>query len=113
MRRGEAEGRLTRGLLDVHKAPIVFWAIEGFISKENLKLSINNILNTGNTLQNKVLSRDRSGLIETTDVDTTSEGDTERLGTKDGYVKIYQRYPTPSLSVKITYQISTMRQVTH
>lgn len=45
----------------------------------------NNLLDASYALQDQVLSSDRTRLVKTTDIDATSERDTEWFGTENGY----------------------------
>jgi hypothetical protein len=49
------------------------------------------LLDTDNTLNDEVFSRDRSSLVKAADVDTTRKGDAERLGAEDGWRIAKQR----------------------
>jgi len=44
-----------------------------------------NSLDTSNTLDNEIFSSDGTSLVETADIDSSSERNPERLGTKDSY----------------------------
>lgn len=51
-------------------------------------------LNTSDTFDDQVFSRDRSCLVETADINTTSERDSERLRAEDGWTEmqiVFQR----------------------
>lgn len=80
----ETESRLQVGLCDRHKFFVVIFTVFTFLGQQTgLAKKTLNVLDTHNTLDYQVLTRDRSSLIEAAHVYLSSEWDSERFGTEN------------------------------
>jgi hypothetical protein len=63
--------------------------LEELIISHEARWATENSLDTSNTLNNEIFSSNSTSLVETADIDPSSERNPERLGTEDSYHQLH------------------------